>query len=629
MGGRIGLGKLASLHLMSDNPNACRSENIVKTRILIDNARERPGRATLYEGARDVIRADGMEDIEDALTAMETALASGAHLAGFFSYELGYALETRFEQLMPQGRKVPLLWFGVFDEGRELAGPEIEDFLDASIRGGYQLSDPELTMNAAGYGKRFEKVKDYIAAGDIYQLNLTLKGRSAFSGDAVALYRDLRRKQPVSYAALIETDDFTVVSASPELFLALDQGRIVTRPMKGTAARGLTLDQDQETQRWLAADLKSRAENLMIVDLMRNDLGRVAKTGSVQVSDLFTVETYETLHQMTSGVEARLKDGTGIAGLLSSLFPPGSITGAPKVRAMEIISELESEPRGVYTGAIGMISPDGNASFNVAIRTVTIFPQGEAEVGIGSGLVHDSNAGAEYDECLLKMRFLTDPVRSFSLIETMLHSPVEGYVLLERHVERLEASARYFLFAFDLTGTLEALKDHASRLGEEAYRVRLLLHRDGSITITDTLLPRGSEMTAMAYAVSDHTIHSGNVFLYHKTTQRELFESEWALCHEQLGADEVIFLNERGEVTEGSRTNIFARMRGKLLTPPLTSGLLPGTLRADMLASGKAEEAVLTLDDLARAEAVYLGNSVRGLLPARACEIPAARSAVS
>ncbi len=602
---------------------------IVKTRILIDNARDLPGRSTLYKDARDIIRADQADDVEDAIIAMEGALTTGAHLAGFFSYELGYALEERLSHLMPQMRKVPLLWFGVFDQPREMTGHEIEEYLDASIRDDYQLSTPELTWEAAQYGKRFETVKDYIAAGDIYQLNLTLKGRSAFSGDPVALFRDLRLKQPVSYAALIETDNFCVVSASPELFLAIDQGRAITRPMKGTAARGLTTEDDFEVQRWLAADLKSRAENLMIVDLMRNDLGRVAKTGSVRVSDLFTIETYETLHQMTSGVEAQLKERTGIAELLSSLFPPGSITGAPKMRAMEIISELESEPRGVYTGAIGAISPDGNASFNVAIRTVTIFPEGEAEVGIGSGVVHDSDAKAEYDECLLKMRFLTDPVRDFQLIETMLHTPEQGYVLLERHLERLEASARYFLFGFEKKAVIDALKDHASRLGEGVWRVRLLLHRDGSITITETLLPKGHEKTSMAYAVSDHTLDSGNVFLYHKTTQRELFDSEWARVNAQYGADEVIFLNQRGEVTEGSRTNIFALMEGKLLTPPLSSGLLPGTFRADMLASGKAEESILTLDDLDRAQSVYLGNSVRGLLPAHSVQASVSHSAVS
>jgi para-aminobenzoate synthetase/4-amino-4-deoxychorismate lyase len=601
----------------------------VTTRILIDNARQRPGAASLYKGAHQIIRADSPNEVDGALIAMEAALESGSHLAGFFSYELGYALEARIEHLMPQNQKVPLLWFGVFDDVHKLNGEEIDEFLHTSSSDDYHLSQPKLTMDALGYVKRFEKVKDYIAAGDIYQLNLTLKGRSDFSGDAIALYYDLRRKQPVSYGALIETEEFTVLSASPELFLAVERGNATSRPMKGTAARGLTLKQDQDVETWLAADLKSRAENLMIVDLMRNDLGRVAKTGSVKVSDLFSVETYDTLHQMTSGVEAQLKDGTGIKELLYSLFPPGSITGAPKVRAMEIISELESEPRGVYTGAIGTISPDGTSCFNVAIRTVTIFPQGQAEVGIGSGVVHDSQAQAEYDECLLKMRFLTDPVRDFQLIETMLFTPDEGYTLLKRHLDRMESSAQYFQIPFDRITTLIALNDHASRLGDDAYRVRLLLFKDGSTTIAETLLSKGSEMTGMAYTVSEHTVDSSNTFLFHKTTERKLFDDEWASFNEQIRSDEVIFLNERGEVTEGSRTNIFARIDGKLLTPALECGLLPGTFRADVLDSGKAEEAVITMEDLARAEMIYLGNSVRGLLPAREIEVKARRSAVS
>ncbi len=601
----------------------------MKTRILIDNARERPGAASLYEDAREIIRADEPAQIGPALKAMEKARASGAHLAGFFSYELGYALEPRIEKLMPRGRTVPLLWFGVFEKLKSLAGLEIEDFLETVSSGSYELSQPQLTWDTASYVKRFEAVKEYIAAGDIYQLNLTLKGRSKFSGDVVDLYRDLRRKQPVSHAALIESDEFTIVSASPELFLQVQEGKALTRPMKGTAARGLTLEQDEGVADWLIADLKSRAENLMIVDLMRNDLGRVAKTGSVRVSDLFTVETYETLHQMTSGVEARLEKGTGIKELLYSLFPPGSITGAPKVRAMEIISELESEPRGVYTGAIGSISPEGDVNLNVAIRTVSIFPDGMAEVGIGSGVVHDSQAQAEYDECLLKMRFLTDPVRNFQLIETMLHSPDEGYVLLERHLARLEASAKYLNFGFERDKVLNHLKHHASRLGKDAYRVRLLLFRDGSTTLAETLLPEGSDLTRMSYTVSAHSVDSGDVFLYHKTTERKLYDEEWQACHDRLGSDEVIFLNERGEVTEGSRTNIFVRIDGKLLTPPLACGLLPGTYRAEMIANSQAEECVLTLDDIARAQEVFLGNSVRGLLPAYALPTLGARSAVS
>lgn len=598
-------------------------------RVLTDDARGRPGRALLFENPTRVIRADSPAEVSGALDELQSAAESGAHLAGFLSYELGYVLEAKLEGLMPRERDVPLIWFGVFPQSRTLDGHEVEAFLAQTGPETYTVSDPALTLGVEEYCARFEAVKRYIAAGDIYQLNLTMKGRFAFSGDAVALYADLRRKQPVSHAALVQADDFAVVSASPELFLEIDGSQITTRPMKGTAPRALTLDQDEETARWLASDEKSRAENLMIVDLMRNDVGRVAVTGSVHVSDLFTVETYETLHQMTSGVEAKLKPGTGIADLLRSLFPPGSVTGAPKVRAMEIIRELESEARGVYTGAIGAISPDGRASFNVGIRTLTLFADGRGEVGIGSGVVHDSLAQAEYDECLLKMRFLTEPVRDFQLIETMLYEPERGeYALLQRHLDRLEASARYFLFLFAREQIIKALQERQTVLQDTPYRVRLLLFRDGDISIGETRLD-GPAMTQMSYVVSDETVDSGNLFLFHKTTERQIYDQEWARMHDLFGADEVIFTNERGELAEGSRTNIFLRLGGDLLTPALSCGLLPGTLREELLAAGEAQEAVLTLDDLARAEDVYLGNSVRGLVPATQVMRETARSAAS
>lgn len=614
---------------MSGNGNEAEPARAMTATVLIDDSRSRPGRALLYEGPEDIIEARTSRDVPLALAAMKDALARGAHLAGYLSYEAGYALEPRFDALMPDSCRVPLVWFGVFGSALELEGNEIEDWLAAHGEGGYELSDIQLSMDAADYSHRFNAVKAYISAGDIYQLNLTLKGRFRFTGDAVSLYRDLRRKQPVSHGALVQTPHFTVVSASPELFLRTDGARAETRPMKGTAARGLTLEQDREVATWLAQDEKSRAENLMIVDLMRNDLGRVAEVGSVRVSDLYTVETYETLHQMTSGVAARLHDDVDIARLLASIFPPGSVTGAPKVRAIEIIRELETEPRGVYTGAVGSISPDGTAHLNVAIRTLTLFADGHGEVGIGSGVVHDSEARSEYDECILKMRFLTDPVREFQLIETMLYDPTDGYVLLDRHLDRLAESASYFLYPCDPDAARAALADHARDFPACPHRVRLLLFRDGHFEITSTALTADSPMTEMRYVISEHATASNDVFLYHKTTERALYDGEWARMHDVYGADEVVFLNERGEVTEGSRTNLFALIDGDLLTPKLTCGVLPGTFRADLLAQGKAREAVLTLADLARADEIYLGNSVRGLLPARELEMSGAKTAVS
>jgi para-aminobenzoate synthetase/4-amino-4-deoxychorismate lyase len=387
--------------------------------------------------------------------------------------------------------------------------------------------------------------------------------------------------------------------------------------MKGTAPRAGTLEADALARKQLAEDVKQRAENLMIVDLMRNDIGRIAEIGSVDVTDLFTVETYKTLHQMTSGIRATLKEGVGTAELLRGIFPPGSVIGAPKIRAMELIRQLETEPRGVYCGAIGYISPECRALFNVAIRTAVIFRNADGEMGIGSGVVFDSQGPKEYAECLLKMKFLTDPVKRFELIETMLFDPQGGgYVLLDRHIDRLETSARYFAFVYDELAVRRALSevtlDKAARL-----RVRLLLSESGEVTVTATPLPPADPNAVMRFAVSATRLDSSDLFLFHKTTRRELYDREWQEYSERLGTDEVIYLNERGELAEGSRTTIFIERDGRLLTPPLSSGLLPGTLRAELLAEGKASEAVLAPADLQSADAIFLGNSVRGLVPAR------------
>jgi para-aminobenzoate synthetase/4-amino-4-deoxychorismate lyase len=439
------------------------------------------------------------------------------------------------------------------------------------------------------------------------------------SGSPLTFFLDLRQKQRVAYGGIVDTGKVTVLSASPELFIEQEGRTISTRPMKGTAPRAGTMEADAEARRQLAGDVKQRAENLMIVDLMRNDIGRISDIGSVSVTDLFTVETFQTLHQMTSGVRATLKQGIGMAELLRGIFPPGSVTGAPKIRAMELIAELETESRGVYCGAVGHISPHGRALFNVAIRTAVIARDAAGEMGIGSGVVFDSVGTKEYAECRLKMKFLTDPVSPFELIETMLHEPGRGFVLLERHLERLATSAAYFAFTYDEAAVRSAL-DAAVAGKTERQRVRLLLAEDGAVTVTTTDLPAADPDATMRYVVSDTRLDSSDIFLFHKTTRRELYDREWQQLHDSTGADEVIYLNERGELAEGSRTNIFLERDGKLVTPPLAAGLLPGTFRAELLADGRASEAVLTLADLDAAETVYLGNSVRGLVRAMPAE---------
>jgi para-aminobenzoate synthetase / 4-amino-4-deoxychorismate lyase len=458
-------------------------------------------------------------------------------------------------------------------------------------------------------------VQEKIRAGDIYQLNLTFKARFRLSGSPLTFFLDLRQKQHVAYGGIVDTGKVTVLSASPEVFIEREGRTISTRPMKGTAPRAGTMEADSLARRQLAEDVKQRAENLMIVDLMRNDIGRIAEIGSVSVTDLFTVETFQTLHQMTSGVRATLKEGVGIAELLKGIFPPGSVTGAPKIRAMELIASLETEPRGVYCGAIGHISPQGRALFNVAIRTAVVFRDAAGEMGIGSGVVFDSQGPKEYDECLLKMKFLTDPVKPFELIETLLYEPGSGFALLERHIERLRTSARYFDFAYDEDAARHALADAVAGKGER-LRVRLLLAESGAITVTTTPLPAPAPDAVMRYVISDTRLNSADIFLFHKTTRRELYDTEWQHYSESMGADEVIYLNERSELAEGSRTTLFLERDGRLLTPALGAGLLPGTLRAELLANGRAVEAVLTLEDLQSADAAYLGNSVRGLVRA-------------
>lgn len=598
------------------NTTAHKTPALAEGFVLLDNSTSLEAVSQLFEHPAEIIRADSPEEVDAALAALTSGLARGLHAAGFFSYELGYLLEPRLASLLPERRKMPLLWFGLYTSPRELMGSEVQEWLNQEAIGNPTLGELAHSWDSASYLKRFEQVQNNIKSGDIYQLNLTFKAKFNLQGSPLALYRDLRLKQRVAYAGIVDTGDVTILSASPELFIKQDGRVIETRPMKGTAPRAGTLDADSEVRAALSKDVKNRAENLMIVDLMRNDLGRISDPGSVSVTDLFTVETFKTLHQMTSGVRAELKPGTGLVDVLKAIFPPGSITGAPKIRAMELIRELETEPRGVYCGAIGRFSPDGTALLNVAIRTTVIDRKGAGEMGIGSGIVADSDGIKEYAECLLKMKFLTDPVRRFELIETMLHEPEKGIWLRGYHLARLAASAAYFGFVFDASKVHDAIEAAISGNANERLRVRLLLDEDGGVTVTTAPQPAAPADAVMRYVVSDSRLNSSDLFLYHKTTRRELYDREWKHYADTLGADEVIYLNEAGELAEGSRTSIFIARDGKLLTPRLAAGVLPGTLRAALIDEGRAEEARLTIQDLNGAAEIYLGNSVRGLVRA-------------
>ena len=577
------------------------------------------GRTLLFEDPERVIAVYRPEDVEAGLDIVTDGLSRGLHATGFFAYELGYCLEPKLQSLLPRDRRQPLFWIGLFREPARFTDAETRGWLDAN--GALErstISDLQLSWTRDEYTDVFAKVQDYIAAGDVYQINLTLKYRFAFSGDPVALYSALRRKQRVEYGALIGAGDFQVLSLSPELFFRREGKHLTSRPMKGTAPRGRTPREDARLKTWLTVDEKQRAENLMIVDLLRNDLGRIAKIGSVEVTDLFTVETYRTVHQMTSGITAELRADMGLKDMLKALFPCGSVTGAPKVRAMEIIRELEAHPRGVYTGAIGHIAPNGDSQFNVAIRTLFIDADGAGEMGIGSGVVSDSKADAEFEECLLKAHFLTKADAPFELIETIRWERGLGFHLLERHLVRLQSSAGHFGYPYDRGKVLGALSAEVEKLDSDVHMVRLLLAEDGTITVTSTGIELPSRDTVWRFAISDQRVDEKDALFFHKTTRRQFYDREMERQKAATGCDEVVFLNKKGELTEGTRTNLFLELDGRLFTPALTCGLLPGTLREELidLPRAAASEAVLTLADLARADRIYLGNSVRGLIRA-------------
>jgi len=602
--------------------------------LLLDDAAA--GRIWAFGGPLRVIRADECQDVAPALAALGEAQQQGNFVAGYFSYELGYVLEPRLASLMPSCRAVPLLWFGVFDRPEMIEGEEAAWAFDVWCSDRAYAGPLRHEWDEGAYRSRFDRVRALIAAGDFYQCNLTFRSRFAFAGNPLALYRCLRAHSAARYGAYVDDGERRILSLSPELFFDLAAGRTIrAKPMKGTAARGTGAVADALAREALKESTKNRAENLMIVDLLRNDIGRIAEIGSVEVHDLFAVETYPTLHQLVSTVQAKLKPGVGAEGLVKALFPCGSITGAPKVRAMEVIAELEQSPRGVYCGAIGYFAPDGSARFNVAIRTLTISGR-QGELGIGGAVVQDSDAAGEYAEALLKARYYAAARRPLALIETMRWSPALGFVRLDRHLARMKASAEYFSISFDLEGALQALhgpflpprgvalaaacEQAQSAPGGGAggdLRLRLTLDESGAFACTSA--PLGEAKAMWTYAISPERVSSTDALARHKTDWREFYDGERARQTAALGCDEVLFLNERGEVAEGSRTSVFVAREGKLVTPPLASGCLDGVLRRELLEQGCCTEAVLMPQDL-YAGGVRLGNSLRGLVPAVACE---------
>lgn len=582
--------------------------------LLLDLLKQRTAR--LFENPADIVTCTALDEVPACLARLEAAQGDGRFAAGFLAYELGYAFEDKLKsRFEPSGE--PLLWFGIYDSVREISIDAARALLSGSAaQEDASIGSPAFDMDRDAYASAFERVRTHLAKGDIYQVNLTMRAQFTHAGTPEALFLDLMRRQPVEFAAFIRMTDRSVLSLSPELFLERQGQTLWTRPMKGTAPRGRFASEDARIARDLAADPKQRSENTMIVDLMRNDLSRIAETGSVRVTKLCEVERYKSLHQMTSTIEARLRDGVGFSGIVRNLFPCGSITGAPKLSAMQIAHDLESGPRGVYTGSIGYLAPGGDFRLNVAIRTLVLRNDGTGQAGTGSGVVFDSGAAPEYDECILKLRFMTEDIPDFDLIETMAYDPSEGFLLFERHLQRLQTSADYLGFRSDPDAVrAELLRTASGFTGPR--RVRLLMNADGEVSITSTDLTPVDENTVFNLVVATERTRAADRFLYHKTTNRAFYDDTRARYQAGTGCQEVLFLNEDGFLTEGSYMTLFLKKDGVLLTPALHHGLLPGTFRAGLLERGLAREADLTLEDLETAETVFVGNSVRGLVRGR------------
>ncbi len=578
--------------------------------VLLDDARAEPGRPVrLFVRAQAIAVARTPAEVRDLAGFVEEQRRRGLPVAGFLSYEAGHAFEPRLEPLerTPGPNEPPLAWLGAFAELRTIAPDEVPALLPDPA--GAWAGPPQPQIGRDAYDRALARVKDYIAAGDIYQANLTFAARVPVMGHPLALYARLRRAA-AGWGGIVFTGAHWLLSASPELFYRREGDRLTARPMKGTAPRRADPAADAAAARDLRADAKERAENLMIIDLLRNDLARVARPGSVAVPSLFDVETYPTVHTMTSTITATLDDRPrGPFGVLAALFPCGSVTGAPKIRAMEVIDEIEQGPRGPYTGSIGGWTDEGE-SFNVAIRTLVMEDGAKhAHLGLGSGVVADSRAEAEWRECLAKGAFVTDGARAFDLIETMRFDPDAGIADLERHLGLMAASAKAFGFAFDHHALRNELQAATFRL-RGGRRLRVRLSRSGAVAIEVRPLPTALD-GPVDVAISALPVAGHDFRLRHKTSDRAFYDAARAAS----GCFEVLFVDGAGKLTEGSFTNLFVDRGGTLVTPPLARGLLPGVLRARLLDEGRAGEGDVTPADLAAG--FFVGNALRGLIPAR------------
>lgn len=543
-----------------------------------------------------VLEANSLEEVAAVFEQVDRYTSQGYYAAGYVSYEASPAFHP--EMAVHKGAEMPLVWFGIYSETQ---APKAASDAD------YEVSAWTLEGSVAEYKDGIQKIRQAIEEGDTYQVNYTERLIAGFKGDARAFYQQLARNQQADYSAYLDTGRHQILSASPELFFRIDGSRIRTKPMKGTAPRGRTNWEDEAILDVLLESEKERAENLMIVDLLRNDMSRLAKRGTVQVPKLFEAEKYPTVHQLTSTVEAELPEGLSVFDWFQALFPCGSITGAPKVSTMRYIAALEQTPREVYCGAIGYITPEKNAVFNVPIRTVVVDKdKSTARYGVGGGITWDSTSEGEYEELLTKARVLTDQRPEFALLESLKLEDGE-YPLVARHLERLKKSAAYFRYALDEEAVMGQLESLAAEHPEGLFKARLTLGRSGQIELAAQ--PAAPIEQPIRCALAKAPVDSNNTFLFHKTTNRRVYEQ-----HQEQAPDafSVLLWNEREELTEFTIGNLVAEKDGRFYTPPVSSGLLAGIYREQLIEEGRVETKVLKKDELHIFDAIWFVNSVRG-----------------
>ena len=575
--------------------------------ILLESSRQdnQNNKNLLFHSPVEILSTNNLAEIPDIFKTIEEHLQNNKWIAGYVSYECAYHFENIIADSFQNNSTFPLLWFGIYNSPLNIPKNILDEIIPDPLS---KIANPKLLIDDQTYKKSIERLKEYIINGDTYQVNFTDRFEFDITGNTAELYFVLRKKQHVPYGAFINLDNSQILSYSPELFFNRNGNSISTKPMKGTVRRGRTLDEDYINEEWLRNDEKNRSENLMIVDLLRNDIGRICETGSVAVENMYSIERYETVIQMTSTVNGLLKANTSYYNIFKSLFPCGSVTGAPKIHTMQIINELENHRRGVYCGAIGFISPNNEAVFNVAIRTIEA-QNGKGAMGVGSGIVFDSDPQQELEECKLKAAFLLNDDLDFQLLETILWDG--KFIFLDEHLTRMKNSSDYFTFQFSHDKIVHTLSLTAQSFDQrKKYRVRLLLSKNNTPFVEAFELLESSARNQIK--IAPERTNSNDRFLFHKTTNRNFYEKYTARAKEDNLAD-YIFLNERDEITEGAITNIFIERDGKLFTPSVTCGVLAGIYRQEVLRTNLlAIEAVLTLSDLYSSDAIYICNSVRG-----------------